>query len=71
MKAIKKNKKSDDETRLEKRQKKTYGKAKEAFKKGRKKKGLRLLRKTAKQQQRMEKRGKGEKGIYPIISGIK
>ena len=71
MKAIKKNKKSDDETRLEKRQKKTYGKAQEAFKEGKKKKGMRKLRKTAKQQQRMEKRGKGEKGIYPIISGIK
>lgn len=64
------HKKKDGETRLEKRQKKTYGKAQEAFKKGKKKKGLRKLRKTAKQQRRMEKRGKGETGLYPIISGV-
>tara|TARA_B100000424_G_scaffold51125_1_gene36257 strand:- start:1287 stop:1496 length:210 start_codon:yes stop_codon:yes gene_type:complete len=69
MKPIKKNKKTDKETALEKRQKKVFNKAQEAFKEGKKDKGLRLLRKTAKQQDKMEKRDKGEKGIYPIISG--
>lgn len=60
--------KAGDETRLEQRQKKIYGKAQHAFKKGNKKRGMRLMGRTAKQQNRMKKRGKGETGIYPIVS---
>ena len=61
--------KAGEETRLEQRQKKIYGKAQHSFKKGNKKKGMRLLGRTSKQQDKMKKRSKGETGIYPIISG--
>jgi hypothetical protein len=63
-----------EETRLEQRQRKTYGKAQEAFKKtqeaGKGTKGTRLLGRTVKQQERMKRRAKGETGIYPIIGGL-
>ena len=62
--------KSGDETRLEQRQRKTYAKAQEALKEGKAKKGMRKMAKTAKQQERMKKRSKGETGIYPIVKGI-
>ena len=51
-------KKKDGETRLEMRQKKTYAKAQEALKEGKEKKGMRKMRKTVKQQDRMERRDK-------------
>ena len=61
--------KAGEETRLEQRQRKTYKKGIEAIREGKGKKAMKLLKKTGKQQQRMEKRGKGETGLYPIISG--
>ena len=57
--------KAGEETRLEQRQKKIYGKAQHSFKK----RGMRLMGRTSKQQDKMKKRSKGETGIYPIISG--
>ena len=61
--------KSVVKTNLEKRQLKTYKKAQNSFKKGNKKRGMRLMGRTSKQQDKMKKRSKGETGIYPIISG--
>ena len=58
------------QTGLENRQKKAYNKAQIAFGKGKSNKGQRLMNKTAKQQNKMRARNKGEKGIYPIITGL-
>jgi len=60
----------NNETRLEKRQKKTYAKAQKALKEGKGKKAMRKLKKTADQQSRMKRRNKGETGIYPIVTGF-
>ena len=58
------------QTGLENRQKKAYDKAQIAFGKGKSNKGTRLMNRTAKQQNKMRDRNKGEKGIYPIVSGV-
>ena len=58
------------QTGLENRQKKAYDKAQIAFGKGKSNKGTRLMNRTAKQQNKMRNRNKGEKGIYPIVSGV-
>ena len=58
------------QTGLENRQKKAYDKAQIAFGKGKSNKGTRLMNRTARQQNKMRDRNKGEKGIYPIVSGV-
>ena len=62
--------KAGEETRLEQRQKKTYDKGIKAIREGKGKKAMRILKKTGDQQKRMEKRNKGETGLYPIIRGV-
>ena len=58
------------QTGLENRQKKAYDKAQIAFGKGKSNKARRLMRRTARQQDKMRSRNKGEEGIYPIVSGV-